>query len=114
MTVLAVHSSGQPAVQYVDADPDRWEVLADRLKAVADPTRLRLLDAVRSLPQQRGCVSQITAATGLPQPTVSRHLQVLHRAALLHRTRHGSRTFYQLSNQALESVARDLATPRPL
>jgi len=50
----------------------------------------------------------------LPQPTVSRHLQVLHRAALLHRSKHGSRTYYQLSVPALHNLADDLTTPTPL
>jgi len=42
---------------------------------------------------------------------VSRHLQVLHRAALLHRSKHGSRTYYQLSISALHDIASDLTTP---
>ena len=65
--------------------------MTERLRALADPTRLRLLAALRAVPQQRACVTDLTRATGLAQPTVSRHLQVLHRAALLTRTRDGSR-----------------------
>lgn len=50
----------------------------------------------------------MTRATGLAQPTVSRHLQVLHRAGLLLRTRQGSRTYYQCGAGALEALAREL------
>lgn len=114
MTANALHpigpdaerGAGQPAPTY-------WEVLAERLQSVADPTRLRLLAALHAMPHQQGCVGELTAATGLAQPTVSRHLQVLHRAALLHRSKHGSRTYYQLSISALHDIARDLTTPTP-
>ena len=86
--------------------------MTERLRALAEPTRLRLLTALRAIPQQRACVTDLTRATGIAQPTVSRHLQVLHRAALLTRTRDGSRTYYQLDTAALQSVA-DTLTPPP-
>jgi ArsR family transcriptional regulator, arsenate/arsenite/antimonite-responsive transcriptional repressor len=91
-----------------------WQDLADRLHAVADPTRLRLLAVLQTMPHQQGCVTEITTATHLPQPTVSRHLQILHRAALVTRTRHGSRVYYQVNRPSLEAVARDLASPQTL
>jgi len=91
-----------------------WQELADRLQAVADPTRLHLLAVLQMMPHQQGCVTEITTATHLPQPTVSRHLQILHRAALVARTRHGSRVYYQVNCSALEGVARDLASPQRL
>lgn len=94
--------------------PTRWEILAERLQAVADPTRLRLLAALHVMPDQLGCVSDLIAATGLSQPTASRHLQVLHRAALLHRSRHGSRTYYQLNFPALQDLVSDLTMPTSL
>jgi len=114
MTATAPHPIGPDAER--DAGPalTRWEVLAERLQAVADPTRLRLLAALHAMPHQQGCVSELTAATGLAQPSVSRHLQILHRAALLHRSKHGSRTYYQLSVPALHDIADDLTTPTSL
>jgi len=115
MTATALHPTGPGAERGVNQlAPTRWEALAERLQAVADPTRLRLLAALHAMPHQQGCVSELTAATGLPQPTVSRHLQVLHRAALLRRSKHGSRTYYQLNVPALHDLACDLTTPTPL
>ena len=86
--------------------------MTERLRALADPTRLRLLTALRAVSQQRACVTDLTRATGLAQPTVSRHLQVLHRAALLTRTRDGSRAYYQVDTEALQSVAETLTPTR--
>ena len=48
--------------------------------AIAEPTRLRILNCVAAAPL---FVSDLVAILGLPQPTVSRHLRVL-RAALTH------------------------------
>ena len=114
MTATAPHPVDLDAA-YADVPAaTRWDVLADRLQAVADPTRLRLVAALHAMPHQQGCVNELTAATGLAQPTVSRHLQILHRAALLHRSKHGSRTYYQLSVPALHDLADALTTPSPL
>lgn len=59
--------------------------LSERLKAVADPTRLRILEL---LPATRSCelvynVSELAEELGIPQPTVSHHLKVLHHADLV-------------------------------
>ena len=47
------------------------------LLTVAEPTRLRILNCLAAAPL---FVSDLQAVLGLPQPTVSRHLQVLRRA----------------------------------
>lgn len=92
----------------------RWEELAGRLQAAADPTRLRLLAVLAGMPGQQACVSDITAAARLPQPMVSHHLQILYRAALVTRARHGSRAYYQLDQHELHALAGDLASPQGL
>jgi hypothetical protein len=45
---------------------------------------------------------------------VSHHLQILHRATLATRTKHGSRVYHQINDYALEVVARDLTSPQGL
>jgi ArsR family transcriptional regulator len=65
--------------------------LADTLRALADPTRLRLL---RLLDEAELHVNELVDVLELPQPTVSRHLAVLHRAAIVNRRRDGQWTFY--------------------
>jgi ArsR family transcriptional regulator len=105
MSSAAVPETSSPS--NLDEEVSRHH-LAERLRALGDPTRLRLLAALRAAPQQRACVSELTDATGLPQPTVSRHLQILHRAALLVRARNGTHTYYQVSTSALQAVTDDL------
>lgn len=53
------------------------EHLAIRLKALADPARLRLLSIVASSEEQEACVCNLVEPVGLSQPTVSHHLKVL-------------------------------------
>ena len=48
--------------------------LAMYFKALADPTRLRILEL---LAEQEMCVCELMAALHLPQPLVSHHLRVL-------------------------------------
>lgn len=53
------------------------------LLTVAEPTRLRILNCLAAAPL---FVSDLQAVLDLPQPTVSRHLQVLRRAELVRDT----------------------------
>ena len=55
----------------------------DLLLTVAEPTRLRILNCLAAAPL---FVSDLQAILDLPQPTVSRHLQVLRRADLVRDT----------------------------
>ena len=89
-------------------DSQRLLDLAGHLQAVADPTRLRLLAVVLAAPAQTACVRDITTAAGLAQPMVSHHLQILHRAALVTRTKRGSYVYYQADTAALTHLAHQL------
>src|SRR5579864_2860445 len=71
------------------------------LRAVAEPTRLRLLVLC-----SRGelTVSELAQILGQSQPRVSRHLKLLCEARLLDRFREGSWVFYRLSSGSAASV----------
>jgi ArsR family transcriptional regulator len=70
-------------------------------RALADPTRMAIL---RALTQGEQCVNELTDLLRLPQPTVSRHLRVLHDALLVNATRHGQNVVYTLSDQRICQV----------
>ncbi len=67
--------------------------LAETLRAVADPTRLRMLDL---LAQQSGpiCVCDITDQFSQNQPTISHHLKILREAGLIHTEKRGLWAYY--------------------
>jgi ArsR family transcriptional regulator len=82
----------------VDAD-----TMASRLKALADPTRLRLFSLVASSPSQ--CACDLTEPLGVSQPTVSHHLKVLTEAGLLTREQRGKWAYFSASRDALAELS---------
>lgn len=86
------------------------EALARSLKAIADPTRLRLVSLVAAHEGQEACVCDLTEPVGLSQPTVSHHLKILVEAGVLARQQRGKWAYYRLLPDALTDLAR-LITP---
>ena len=89
---------------------DQAVVLAARLKALADPSRLRLVSLLAASPDGEACVCDLTEPLGLSQPTVSHHLKVLHQAGLLTREKRSTWAFYAVVPEALTALA-DVITP---
>ena len=85
-------------------------VLSRRLKALADPARLRLVSLLAADPAGEACVCDLTEPLGLSQPTVSHHLKVLHDAGLLTREKRSTWAYYAVVPEALAAIA-DLLTP---
>jgi DNA-binding transcriptional ArsR family regulator len=89
----------------------RTEALARRLKVLADPTRLALLDYLGPRP---GTVGELARAFGLSQPTVSSHVKVLREAGLVRAERQGTRQLLSADPGALAEVARSLGQVVPV
>jgi ArsR family transcriptional regulator len=64
------------------------------LKALADPTRVRVLGLLRG---GEVCVCHIYESLGVPQPKASRHLAYLRRAKLVEATKRGLWVYYRLA-----------------
>jgi ArsR family transcriptional regulator len=84
---LAVHERDQLAAQF---------------KALADPTRVGIVNALASTKEV--CVCNLTAAFDLSQPTISHHLKILREAGLVQVTRRGTWAYYRLVPEAIEAV----------
>jgi ArsR family transcriptional regulator len=95
--------------------PRQLNALAARFKALADPTRLAIVNSLAG--QDEGCVCEFQAL-GLSQPTISHHLKVLREAGLVEVARkQGTWTFYRLVPDAVDSLAialggREAASPQ--
>lgn len=72
------------------------------LDAIAEPTRRRILDAVREARELS--VSEIVDAVGMHQPGVSRHLKVLRDAGLVEVRRDAQRRLYRLRAEPLREL----------
>ena len=79
--------------------------MARLLKALADPTRLRLVSMVAAHDGGEACVCELTEPLGLTQPTISHHLKILMQAGLLRRQKRGVWAYYSLVPGALGALS---------
>ncbi len=78
------------------------EDLAATFKALADPTRVAIVNRLSTMPEV--CVCDLTAAFELSQPTVSHHLRILRDAGLVEAERRGTWAYYRLAPDAIERL----------
>jgi ArsR family transcriptional regulator len=79
------------------------EQLAARFKALADPTRVAIVN--RLAQAEETCVCDLTAAFDLSQPTISHHLKVLRDAGLVESSRRGTWAYYRVVPDTLGALA---------
>src|SRR5215813_3718212 len=82
--------------------PAAAERLAHRFKALADPTRVAIVNRLAQAAET--CVCDLTAAFDLSQPTISHHLKVLRDAGLIDGERRGTWVYYWLVPATLERM----------
>ncbi|HKI57917.1 MAG TPA: metalloregulator ArsR/SmtB family transcription factor [Trueperaceae bacterium] len=96
--------------------------LARRLKALADPARLRIVTFLSDptpecCSRSDGvCACDLEGVLELSQPTVSHHMRQLVEAGVVRSEKRGRWVYYQLDHVALEGLTRDLQalhTPAP-
>jgi DNA-binding transcriptional ArsR family regulator len=81
--------------------------LARRVRVLADPTRLAILDHLRAGPRS---VGEVAVDFGLSQPTVSVHIKQLRQAGLLTATRRGPRLELSVDSEAFHALVGELNT----
>jgi len=89
-------------------DRDALEQLAARFKALADPTRVAIVNSLSSADEV--CVCNLTATFDLSQPTISHHLKILREAGLVEASRCGTWSYYRLVPEAIEALRGALGT----
>jgi DNA-binding transcriptional ArsR family regulator len=95
---LIVGTSARPVAATSRA---RTEDLARRLKAIADPTRLAILDA---LARGQMTIGDVTAQFGLAQPTVSNHIKQLRDAGVVTSTADGRRRELTVRREVFDEI----------
>lgn len=89
-------------------------LIADRFRALAEPTRLVLL---RALMQREHSVNELVVRTGLGQANVSKHLQVLFAMGFVRRRKHGLFVHYAIADRQImklcDLMCARLALPHP-
>ena len=76
--------------------PDQLvELIAQRFRVLAEPTRIKLLDRLRD---GAATVQELQEATGASQQNVSKHLGVLLNAGFVARTKRGNFSCYEIAD----------------
>ena len=81
----------------------------DTFQTLADPTRRRVLDALRRGEQP---VNDLVAAVGIHQSGISRHLRILHEAGFVTVRPDGQRRLYSLQPEPFRAIEDWLARYR--
>ncbi len=95
------------------------EVSLDRaLHAIADPTRRRILVALKeggaeakkkaSESGPRLCAGDIESLVGLSQPTISHHMAILTKAGLVEAIKKGQWRWYRRNEKAIRGMVKTL------
>jgi ArsR family transcriptional regulator len=84
------------------------------LHAIADPTRRRILQALKergacSIGKSTGlCAGDIEERIHLTQPTISHHMAILAKAGLVEAVKHGQWRWYRRNESALRVMLKTL------
>jgi DNA-binding transcriptional ArsR family regulator len=87
------HVGGSDIVGRGEMDLASAKALAATLQALATPSRLLILDRLRSAPSS---VGDLAVSVGMGQPAVSQQLRILRNLGLVTGERHGRSIVYEL------------------
>lgn len=82
-------------------DTNQYDELANYLKALANPTRMRILV---SLMDGEMCVKSLWEALGLQQSNVSQHLATLRSRGVISCRKDGAKTCYSVSDPKVRAI----------
>jgi DNA-binding transcriptional ArsR family regulator len=94
-------------VYVTDDQADRRVAAAHLLRALGNPHRVGIVEALASGPR---CVHELVDELGLDQPLVSQHLRVLRSAHLLRSERRGKEVVYSLADDHVAHIVGDAIT----
>ena len=83
------------------AHDDELTLLADTFQLMANPTRLRIVEA---LTRAELCVGDLAAVVGASQSAVSHHLRHLRQMRLVRLRRHGRMAYYRLDDEHVSAL----------
>ena len=93
------------AVVEPDLAPEAAAELASVVKALADPTRLRIVDALRKSAPEAICQCELLPLFDMSQPALSKHLKVLVNAGVIGTERRGLWAYYYVNPESLEELS---------
>ncbi len=83
---------------------DEAEATAELFKALGDPARVRIVNALATSPEPV-CICDLIEPLALSQPTVSHHMKKLTDAGLVAREQRGKWAYFSLKRDAVGTLA---------
>lgn len=83
----------------------KYTKIAERLKALAEPTRLKILEM---LAEEEMCACEIIDRLHLSQPAVSHHLKILRQSDIIKDRKEGKWVFYALNREGYITFLQNL------
>lgn len=74
------------------------ELIAQRFRLLGEPSRIKILDALRDGPST---AAHLQAATGASQQNVSKHLAMMVDAGMVRRVKDGTRASFSIADETL-------------
>jgi ArsR family transcriptional regulator, arsenate/arsenite/antimonite-responsive transcriptional repressor len=105
VTTITVQAIEEPAalccapIVAPDLSDQESEATASLFKALADPTRVRIVNLLANNPEPV-CVCDINRHFSLSQPTISHHLKKLVAAGVLRREQRGTWAYFSVDREA--------------
>ena len=96
-----IHEEPVREVLAARAEPRELRDLADTFKILANPTRLRIVDA---LARQELCVGDLAAVVDASPSAVSHHLRQLRQTDIVRFRREGRMAYYRLDDEHVASL----------
>ncbi|NKS64673.1 metalloregulator ArsR/SmtB family transcription factor [Rhodococcus hoagii] len=78
--------------------------VALRLKALADPVRIKLVSLLLTADGGEVCTCDLAVGVGLAESTVSHHLGQLRRAGMVESARRGMNVYYRVRGESLDAL----------
>lgn len=91
----------------VDFDLQQLEKAANRLKAIAHPIRIAIIEMLEA--NGPLCVSDIFVKLGIEQASASHHLNILKNRGILKSERTGKNIIYSLNNEIIGEIVQCLS-----
>lgn len=99
IAVLPAICCGPETEPLIAGEPEQ---LAAQFKALADPTRVAIINCLAQADEV--CVCNLTDTFDLSQPTISHHLRILREAGLVESQRRGTWAYYRLVPEAIDAL----------
>lgn len=88
----------------------KLDEISAMLKAIGDPSRLRIIKILASGMSNSICVSDLASKLNISQPAASQHIKILKNVGILEATKDGYRVYYSINTDVLKKHKAEMDT----